>query len=242
MAYQAVFLDMDHTLCDTGRADQLGLEDFQLALTADYPQESAMRIGAAYLRVIYGEKKGVAGWQKQAAETEVGYRARLLGMTVEQESESTLAADRLVEYATRFMDLRIGHFAFFPGAADMLHRLRQKYTLILVSNGPLFSQEPKIKKVAMDRYVDHIILGGTLPHQKPHPSIFSLACRKAGCAPHEALHVGDLLESDILGAMNAGIASIWIKPQDNSAAPKPVPDYTITNITELEALLSEIDR
>lgn len=242
MAYQAVFLDMDHTLCDTGRADQLGLEDFQLALAADYPQESAMRIGAAYLRVIYGEKKAVEGWQKQAGESEVGYRARLLEMTVEQESENTLAADRLLEYASRFMDLRIGHFDFFPGTADMLHRLRKNYTLVLVSNGPLFSQEPKIKKVAMDQFVDHIILGGTLPHQKPHPSIFSLACRKACCAPHEALHVGDLLESDIQGAMNAGIASIWVNPHEKSPAPKPLPDYTITNIIELETLLFEIDR
>jgi FMN phosphatase YigB (HAD superfamily) len=108
----------------------------------------------------------------------------------------------------------------------------------VVTNGPLFSQEPKIARVEMDKYVDHIILGGSLQYEKPHPSIFQLACRKARCEPSEAMHVGDSLDSDIKGANTCGITSVWLNPGEYVAQPVPTPDYIIRHICELEDVLN----
>lgn len=242
MQYTAIFLDMDHTLCDTARADLLGTRDFQKELAKDFEPDRAEQIAQTYLHVIYGERKNEPGYRQNEGESDVAYRGRLLQYVLEEAGTPVPAASILAELAQRFMDLRIKHFDFFPGVMSMLKRLRNQYTLVLVTNGPPFSQEPKLQRVQMTQYMDHILLGGLLPRQKPHPSIFSLACRKAGCKTSQAVHVGDMLSVDIQGAANAGITSIWLNPEAQPAPIEPVPDHTISHITELEELLNRINQ
>ena len=94
----------------------------------------------------------------------------------------------------------------------------------------------------MHQYCDHIILGGTLKYQKPHPSIFLLACQKANCNPSEAIHVGDSLDTDIKGANSVGIDSVWVNPSGNQYVHGSVsPNHTISQITELKGLLDIIE-
>lgn len=238
---RAIFFDMDHTLCDTDQADQLGLIDFQQSLSTVYGHDNALEIGANYLKVIYGEKRHLPEWQKTPAETEIEYRARLLEKTVVTICKKNTNLSCLTTFAKLFMDLRIKHFSFFPGVEKMLQDLRTKYTLVLITNGPLFSQEPKIAKVAMNEYMDHIILGGSLEYEKPHPSIFDLACQKAQCKPAEAIHVGDKLDSDIKGANDSGVTSVWVHPEAHLADPQPTPDYIINHIDEFGNLLIGLD-
>jgi len=42
-------------------------------------------------------------------------------------------------------------------------------------------------------------------------SIFEKAMNLAKCEAHEAIHFGDKLSTDILGANNTGIASVWLR-------------------------------
>jgi HAD superfamily hydrolase (TIGR01509 family) len=46
--------------------------------------------------------------------------------------------------------------------------------------------------------------------RKPDPEIFRRALELAGCAPEEALHVGDTPEEDAAGARAAGITPLLI--------------------------------
>jgi len=240
VSIRAVFLDMDHTLCDTERADQLAVVDFQEELATLFDRDVAREASRQYLRVIYGGYRHRDGWQRIPGETEIGYRARLLEQTLGEVRSSDEPFGGAVEYAQLFMDLRIRHFAFFPGVEELLRGLRSRYTLVVVSNGPLFSQEPKVARVAMERHVDHIILGGSLPHEKPHPSIFQLACRMACCEPSQAIHVGDSLESDVKGAGNAGITSVWLNSGEHVLHPVPTPDHIIRHICQLEDVLNSL--
>ena len=237
MNIRAVFLDMDHTLCDTERADQLAVRDFQEQLARLLDPDAAAAVSRKYLRVIYGEYRHRDDWRKLAGETEIAFRARLLEKTAAEIVGDSGALADPGAFAQLFMDLRIRHFAFFPGVTEMLRELRCRYTLVVVSNGPLFSQQPKVARVEMDRHVDHVILGGALPHEKPHPAIFELACHMARCAPGEAVHVGDSLESDVKGAGNAGITSVWLNSGEQIRHPLPTPDHIIRHICELADIL-----
>ena len=51
--------------------------------------------------------------------------------------------------------------------------------------------------------------------QKPHPPIFLAALSKAGVEPHEALHVGDQVTSDIQGARSVGINPVLLDRDGN---------------------------
>ena len=181
MKYKAVFLDMDHTLCDTNRADALALLDFQRELSSEFPHDIAQRISIEYLSAIYKKKGPAPQWQKYANEAESKYRARLLRQVIIEvlDPRIPISWEKANNWAYNFMEYRVKYFDFFPGTIKMLKELRKTYNLVLISNGPLYSQEPKIKQISMHHYFDHIILGGSLEYQKPHPSIFLLACQKS---------------------------------------------------------------
>lgn len=48
--------------------------------------------------------------------------------------------------------------------------------------------------------------------EKPHPDIFHLACRRAGIAPGEAVHIGDLPWIDAEAAAKAGLSGWTLDP------------------------------
>ncbi len=118
--------------------------------------------------------------------------------------------DQYLELVERFEKLRMEYFDFFKDVPTLLRELRKKYTLVVITNGPEFSQIPKVHKVKMEDHVDHVIIGGQEPEEKPHLSIFKKALDLADCGAGEVIHVGDSLGSDIAGAENAGIKSFWI--------------------------------
>ncbi|MBR1432641.1 HAD family hydrolase [Ruminococcus sp.] len=45
---------------------------------------------------------------------------------------------------------------------------------------------------------------------KPRKELFLYAMNKTGLAPHEVIHVGDSLSSDVKGAELAGIKAVWL--------------------------------
>ena len=71
---------------------------------------------------------------------------------------------------------------------------------------------------------------------KPAPAVFRAALALAGAGPEEALHVGDSLDNDVVGARELGMRAVLIA-RDGAAPVAGVP--TIGALTELPGLLSE---
>ena len=222
---------MDETLSDTTGANVIARDKFRDKVTDLCGSEfKAAEFAAAYLEGMY---KRLTEEMKEV----------LLPITDEEEFRTDLLAylfksfgfepefnrDQLNELRVYFDDARIEHFDFFPGVKGLLSEFRQIYTLVVITNGPIYSQHPKISKLDLHNHVDHIIVGGEEPEEKPYPSIFEKACRLANCRPNNAVHFGDGLEPDIKGAKNAGIKAVWVsKSNENSS----LPDYTISNFIE----------
>jgi len=55
---------------------------------------------------------------------------------------------------------------------------------------------------------------------KPRNEIFALTLRKFGLEQGEVVHIGDSVTSDILGAKQAGIDSVWINRKSRSKPPE----------------------
>ena len=70
--------------------------------------------------------------------------------------------------------------------------------------------------------------------KKPHPEIFSAALQMAQVRPECALMVGDDLEADVLGALNAGIQAIHF---NNEQLPTDSRCVSISCLSELQKLL-----
>ena len=84
-------------------------------------------------------------------------------------------------------------------------------------------------------YLDLAVTSGEVGVEKPHPAIYRMALERAGSEPHETVHVGDQLTSDVEGARAVDINPVLLDRDGNH------PDYTgcprITTLMELPGLL-----
>ena len=247
MKIKAIFLDMDETLCDTSGANNKALEALQVKCLSTFGDSfDAQRFTQDYLSGIYREDSlSLVAELYPKATSESEYRLMLIEALIGQQgivvNNFPNIGQTLQDY---FDETRMQLFDFFPGTTDMLTRLRKNYKLTVITNGPTFSQYPKLKSVDMEKWVDHILVGGDLVEngkkEKPHPEIFELALAEAGCLPSEAIHVGDSLKADIYGANQMGILNVWINPyhpQEKHFEEGHQPFYTIPKITDLEQIL-----
>lgn len=68
---------------------------------------------------------------------------------------------------------------------------------------------------------------------KPDPSVFQLALKKLKVRPENTVHVGDLLLTDVKGAQDCQITSIWINDNKQTPHPKIVPAFEIQDLYEV---------
>jgi len=113
------------------------------------------------------------------------------------------------------LSLRLSEFrperVIVPGADVLLKELSQRgYRMGIISNNDGRTRE-KCRAVGIENYFE-FILDSTLEGMvKPDPKFFRKALSLAGVSANQAIHIGDLLGSDILGAVNIGIRAIWIE-------------------------------
>lgn len=126
----------------------------------------------------------------------------------------------------------------------MLRNLRQHYFVGLITNGPSNAQWEKVNKLNLQGYFDVILVSGDLPWEKPHHKIFHEACEFLGIEAHQCIMVGDKLDTDIMGGINAGLGgTVWVplvsKQVDSN---EPRPNYIIESVIELPKLLPQLKR
>ncbi|MEN9362488.1 MAG: hypothetical protein RL095_4023 [Verrucomicrobiota bacterium] len=234
---RAVLLDMDDTLCDTRSANAVAKTHFtKFAPSLLGPALDAPRYAELYLEAIYRILPEDLR-HLDALKEEKEYRnccLRALAPLCGAAEPDAATADRL---RLTFEESRLAAYDFFPGTVEMLKRLRHRFRLAVITNGPRYSQQPKLERVHMSRHVDTILIGGDFPHEKPHPSIFAGALEHLQVSASDAVHVGDSLSADIAGARASGIRSVWICPDHHAGQHPAGPDAVLRRITELEALL-----
>ena len=90
----------------------------------------------------------------------------------------------------------------------VLDYLRNKYRLHIITNGFTEVQNKKIVNSQIKKYFHSIIDSETVGVKKPNIKIFDYALKISGARSKNSLMIGDNLEADILGALNAGFHAI----------------------------------
>jgi putative hydrolase of the HAD superfamily len=97
-----------------------------------------------------------------------------------------------------------------PGAIELIQLLKDMGLILgIISNNDGTTQE-KCEEVGIRNYFDIIADSTNLGFVKPDSRIFQFALEKLNISPSEALHIGDLYGSDVLGGRNAGLDVIWL--------------------------------
>jgi putative hydrolase of the HAD superfamily len=82
--------------------------------------------------------------------------------------------------------------------------------LAAVTNASGSHQRGKLDRLGIGRFFDTVVIAGELGAAKPDPVIFHTACARLGVPVDEAMHVGDLLDADAIGARDAGLRGVWL--------------------------------
>mgnify|MGYP004525925235 CR=1 FL=1 len=123
-----------------------------------------------------------------------------------------------------------------PGAVDFLEHIKDR-DMSIITNGIAKTQHGRIDRTNTGKYFQHLFISQEMGLQKPDKAFFDEVLSVIGRKPEECLVIGDSDKSDIQGAINAGIDSVWIN-FDGKKSERAT--YSVSSYKELEELLERL--
>jgi len=150
-------------------------------------------------------------------------------LTLREALENSGADLALLEPAYEAFYAARNQVEFYPDAVDALARIAARVPVAALSNG-----NADLARIGLDHHFAFQL--GSREHgaAKPAASIFRAACERLGVAPAQVLHVGDHIEMDVVGAMQAGLRGCWINRVEHTwHHPSLQPDLQFDTLTGL---------
>ncbi len=130
-----------------------------------------------------------------------------------------------------------------PGVAEILPRLCRRYQLGVISDTGLTPGRVLRQVLHRDgllRCFDTLTFSDETGSTKPLPEQFLHTLANLGVEPAEAAHVGDLPETDIVGARRVGMKSVLFLGVSERRDGIPLADAAFETYDELEILLETV--
>jgi putative hydrolase of the HAD superfamily len=124
-------------------------------------------------------------------------------------------------------------FVPFPDVVPALSALRELGLRLVIASNWDWSLPQWVERAGLAPLVDGTASSAVVGAAKPAPDVFRAALRLSGAAPGEAVHVGDSLEGDVVGARAAGLRAVLLQRQGEP----PLNVDAITSLAELPSLL-----
>jgi len=138
----------------------------------------------------------------------------------------------------RYQEERAKRHAPFPDASEVLEDLRKDFKLGMLTNGASDVQWTKLDGAGLRSYFDEVVVTGDIGVGKPDPKPFEVILSRLGVQAKEAAMVGNSLTSDVQGALNAGVKSVWLNLDDSWAVGGITPDVEIRSLGEIRQVVS----
>ncbi|MCS7120407.1 MAG: HAD family hydrolase [Nitrososphaerota archaeon] len=130
-------------------------------------------------------------------------------------------------------------------AGDVLRILRNKYRLGIISDSGL-TPGSILRKVLEDHGIlpllDVTVFSDEVGYNKPHKAMFDKALNNLQVRPDEAVHVGDLLHKDIVGARKAGMKAIWYNPKREKNLSEVEFDFEVHRLIDVVRAIEELSQ
>ena len=204
-----IFFDLDHTLWDFQKNSTLTfdflLKKYQINIDLNKFLNIYIPINFSYWKLYRDEKitKEFLRYNRLKSSFDK------LNISLSDDVINKIADDYVIS-------LPVNNF-LIKDTILVLDYLKRKYRLHIVTNGFTEVQNKKIVNSQIKKYFHSIIDSETVGVKKPNIKIFDYALRVSGAREKNSLMIGDNLEADILGALNAGFHAIHFN--NNNEAP-----------------------
>ena len=200
MTLRGVLFDFDGTLADTAAAERESWPELAAVIARHTPGVDPGELRTRYFGVFELHWKAYLEGRIDFST----YRRNRLSEALEpwREVDDELFEDYRQEKRRGVEGLRL-----FDDAIATIRYLRTLGLRVgLLTNGPSSLQRHKLEVTGIEPELDAVAISEEIGIAKPEPEAFHQAARMIGCEPVEVAMVGDSPESDIAGAIAAGLA------------------------------------
>lgn len=228
--YKNLFIDLDDTLYDFSAASQESFRETYDLLHYNRFFKSFEHFYSIYepynleLWHIYGKGQIT---KEELNKRRYSYPLEVVGVH-DQELADTFCREALGRIPTKNKLIK--------GAIELLEYLRPRYNLYILSNGFKELQSHKMRTVGIDKYFDALILSEDIGVNKPNRELYEYALQKTASKIEDSIMIGDMFETDIVGAENIGMKQIYFNPKkkDNMSF---TPTYMVTDLLQIKEIL-----
>jgi YjjG family noncanonical pyrimidine nucleotidase len=225
MKYKCLLFDLDHTLWDYETNSREALSELYIDFALDkkgIDEEKFLQI----FYVINNELWDLydRGLLHRDVIRNERFHKILLAFSVDDYSLSLKLSHEYIAQSPKKKNL-------IEGCKEILDYLHSKYPMVIVTNGFDEIQSTKLSSSGIDCYFKSIVTSARAGHKKPAKEIFEFALREHKASPQEAIMIGDNLLTDIAGAMNANIDTVFFNP--NGIPHQTKISYEIKTLREL---------
>ena len=133
--------------------------------------------------------------------------------------------------------------ALVPHAKQVLARLHGEYQLALISDTALtpgcFVRQ-LLERDGILKNFSILTFSDETTHTKPEVEQFHSTLRSLGVEPSTAIHIGDIVRTDIVGAKNAGMRAIRFSGVNKNEQEDTLSDAVIDDFRELESTIAQL--
>lgn len=228
MPIKCVTLDLDNTLWEVDSVILAAEQTFYLWLSDICPEITARYSIDELARHRHEYYTGLSHMRHNFTYLRRRWLAHL--------GEEAGLGDGLVEPGFRTFWKARNDVKLFEGALKALESLNASYRVGAITNG-----NADVHHIGIGRWFNFVVTAAQAGTMKPEPGIFEAALTMAAVSPQEVVHVGDDPITDIKGAAEVGMRTIWMNPDAAQWPGGPPPDAEIRCLAELRSLLQQWD-
>ncbi len=122
------------------------------------------------------------------------------------------------------------------GVRETLEALHGEYTMGIISDTgvtPGSIIRDHLEGHELLHYFTSTVFSNEVGYCKPDPRVFEKALNELKVRSEKAVHVGDLLRTDVAGAKGVGMKAVWVSEAGDNPHGEYSPDFVIKRLPEL---------
>jgi putative hydrolase of the HAD superfamily len=224
--YKHLFFDLDHTLWDFDKNSEASLRtlyhEYELAKRGIDDFDAMFKSYNFHNDKLWERYRN--GYIKR---DELRWKRMWLMLLDVKVADTSLAH----ELSTAYLEILPTQTLLVPHAKEVLEHCKGRYEMHLITNGFETTQRLKLQYSGIARYFKQLITSEKSNSMKPHRDIFDFALNAANATVEESIMIGDAVDIDILGAINAGWDTVYYNPHKLPHGRKPT--YEVAHLEEL---------
>lgn len=221
---KAVLIDIDDTIFDFEKCSKNAFKKTLKKLDLSYEEKD----------FSYFNKVNYILWSKQKLgeiniEEVFTHRSIMMSKYFELDIEKEIFNDLFVEFLYDEIEM-------VDGIEDLLSYLWDKYQIYAASNGLYDMQVNRIKKSNLSKYFKDIFVSDKISYEKPDERFFKKIMDITKYSNDDLIMIGDSIKSDIIGAKNSNIKSIYFNKENKKISDKNF-TYQVKNLSEIKKIL-----